>query len=152
MKRRSRERRPTGRGGGSLVRRNFCPPGDHQGLCAGAARPQGPRIYTHPPPQGTSETCRTHSFLPSSPANSDQMGQMWSFFFFFFLVRLGIFFVLFCFCLFVLFFRAAPAACGSSQTKGPIGATAAGLRQSHRNVGSESHLQPPSQRTAMLDP
>ena len=39
----------------------------------------------------------------------------------------------FLFCL----FRAAPAAQGGSQARGWIGATAAGLRQSHSNMGSE---------------
>ena len=42
--------------------------------------------------------------------------------------------VLFCF---VLFFRASAAACGSSQTRGPIRATAAGLHHSHSNTKSE---------------
>ena len=42
-------------------------------------------------------------------------------------------FVLFC-------FRATPTAYGDSQAQGPIGATAAGLRQSHSNARSEPHL------------
>ena len=49
-------------------------------------------------------------------------------------------------------FRGAPAAYGSSQARGLIGAVAASLRQSHSNVGSEPHLQPTPQLTAMLDP
>ena len=45
-------------------------------------------------------------------------------------------------CLFVcLLFRAAPAAYGSSQEQGQIGAIAAGLRHSHSNGGSETRLQ-----------
>ena len=39
-------------------------------------------------------------------------------------------FVLFC------FVRAITATCGSSQAKGQIGATAAGLHHSHNNAGS----------------
>ena len=39
-----------------------------------------------------------------------------------------------------LLFRTAPAASGSSQARGRIGATAAGLRHSHSNSGSEPHL------------
>ena len=54
----------------------------------------------------------------------------------------------FCF----LLFRAAPAACGGSQARGRIGATAAGLRQSHSNSGSEPCLQPTPQLTARPDP
>ena len=54
----------------------------------------------------------------------------------------------FFFCL----FRAAPAAYGGSQARGLIGAVAAGLRQSHSNVGSKPSLQPASQLTATPDP
>ena len=53
------------------------------------------------------------------------------------------------FCLFA-FSRAAPAAYGDSQARGPIGAVATGLR--HSNAGSEPHLQPTPQLTAMPDP
>ena len=49
-------------------------------------------------------------------------------------------------------FRAAPAAYGSSQARGPIGAIAASLHHNHSNSGSELHLQPTPQFTAMLDP
>ena len=44
--------------------------------------------------------------------------------------------------LFILFFflRAAPVACGGSQTRGVIGAAAAGLHQSHSKARSELHL------------
>ena len=65
----------------------------------------------------------------------------------------GLFFILFMylFCLFA-FSRAAPAAYGRSQARGGIGAVAAGLHQSHSNVGSELHLQPTPQLTATLDP
>ena len=47
---------------------------------------------------------------------------------------------------------AAPAACGDSQAKGPIGAVATGLRQSHSNAGSQPRLQPTLQLTATPDP
>ena len=46
---------------------------------------------------------------------------------------------------------AAPAAYGGSQARGPIGAVAAGLRQSHSNAGSELHLRPTPQLTEMPD-
>ena len=54
------------------------------------------------------------------------------------------------FCLFA-FSRATPSAYGCSQARGPIGAVAAGLPQSHRNVGSEPRLQPTPQLMAMPD-
>ena len=47
---------------------------------------------------------------------------------------------------------AAPAAYGGSQARGPIGATAAGLYHSHSHAGSEPHLRPTPQLTAVLDP
>ena len=47
---------------------------------------------------------------------------------------------------------AAPAAYGGSQARGRTGAVATGLRQSHSNTGSEPHLQPTPQLTAMPDP
>ena len=50
-----------------------------------------------------------------------------------------ILFLYFIFCLFA-FSGAAPAAYGGSQARGLIGAVAAGLRQSHSNVGSEPCL------------
>ena len=53
---------------------------------------------------------------------------------------------------FMFFFRATPAAYGSSQTRGPIGAAAAALRQSHSNTRSKPRLRPMPQLTAMLDP
>ena len=59
------------------------------------------------------------------------------------------------FCLFFSFLsfsRAAPTAYGGSQARNLIGATAAGLRQSHSNTGSEPCLQPTSQLMAMPDP
>ena len=39
----------------------------------------------------------------------------------------------------------------SSQAMGQIGALAAGLYHSHSNLGSEPHLRPTPQLTAMLD-
>ena len=69
-----------------------------------------------------------------------------SFFFFFFSFLFFFFFVVFLsFCL----FRAAH---GGSQARGLIRATAASLCHSHSNAGSELHLQPTPQLTAMLDP
>ena len=50
--------------------------------------------------------------------------------------------------LFILLFRAVPAAYGGSQAMGQIGATAASLRHSHGNAGSESRLRPTPQLTA----
>ena len=46
---------------------------------------------------------------------------------------------------------AAPAAYGGSQARGPIGAVATSLRQSHSNAGSEPRLQPTPQLTATPD-
>ena len=51
---------------------------------------------------------------------------------------------------FFFFLRASPMAYGGSQTRGPIGAVAFGLRHSH--AISEPRLQPPPQLTAMPDP
>ena len=58
----------------------------------------------------------------------------------------------FCFLSFFAFSRAYSKAYGGSQARGLIGAVAAGLRQSHSNVGSEPCLQPTPQSMAMLDP
>ena len=63
----------------------------------------------------------------------------------------AILFILFLFCLFA-FSRATPTAHGDSQARGPIGTVATGLRQSHRNSGSEQRLQPTPQLTSMPDP
>jgi len=66
----------------------------------------------------------------------------------------GFFFVFlffFFFCLFAISW-ATPAAYGGSQARGPIGAVAIGLCQSHSNAGSELHLQPTPQLTATPDP
>ena len=49
-------------------------------------------------------------------------------------------------------FRAAAAAHGSSQARGPIGATAAGLGHSHSNAGSKPRLQPTPHLMATPDP
>ena len=46
---------------------------------------------------------------------------------------------------------ATPAAYGSSQARGQIGAGAAGLHHSYSNVGSKLSLQPTPWLTAMLD-
>ena len=62
--------------------------------------------------------------------------------------QLGNFF--FFFCLFAISW-AAPVAYGDSQARGRMGAVAASLRQSHSNSGSEPHLRPTLQLTAMPD-
>ena len=49
-------------------------------------------------------------------------------------------------------FRAEPEAYGGSQARGQIGATTVCLRHSHSNSGSELHLRPTPQLTALLDP
>ena len=51
-----------------------------------------------------------------------------------------------------MYSRAVPAAYGGSQARGRIGATAASLHHSHGNAGSELHLRPTPQLTAMPDP
>ena len=48
-----------------------------------------------------------------------------------------------------LLFMVAPAAYGSSQARGRIGATAPCLHHSHNNTGSELHLRPMSQLMAI---
>ena len=49
-------------------------------------------------------------------------------------------------------FRAAAAAYGGSQARGPITAVAASLHHSNSNARSELHLQPTPQLMATLDP
>ena len=51
-----------------------------------------------------------------------------------------------------LLFRAALKACGGSQARGLIGATAAGLHHSHSNARTELHLRPTPQLMATPDP
>jgi len=51
-----------------------------------------------------------------------------------------------------LLFRAVPAAYGSSQARGPIRASAAGLHHSHSNMGSELHLHHSSWQRQILNP
>ena len=53
--------------------------------------------------------------------------------------------------LFILLFRATPMAHEGSQVRSLIGATAAGLHQSHSNTRSEPRLQPTPQLTATPD-
>ena len=48
-------------------------------------------------------------------------------------------------------FRAAPAAYGGSQARGPIRATTASVHHSHSNAGSEPSLRPIPQLTATPD-
>ena len=52
----------------------------------------------------------------------------------------------------IFFFRAIPTACGGSQARGRIRATASGLHHRHSNVGSKLSLWPTPQLMAMLDP
>ena len=58
------------------------------------------------------------------------------------------YFILF---LFFAFFRATPAAYGSSQARGQIRAITVSLRHSYSNSGSEPHLQSTPQLTATPD-
>ena len=72
-----------------------------------------------------------------------------------FFVFLFLFFVCLFVCLFFVFLpflELLPEAYGGSQARGPIGAVAASLRQSHNNTGSELCLQPTPQLTATPDP
>ena len=62
------------------------------------------------------------------------------------------FMIYFLFYLFVLLFRAVPAAYGGSKARGQIGAAGAGLHHSHSNAGSELHLQPTPRLLATPDP
>ena len=52
----------------------------------------------------------------------------------------------------IRFFAAAPAAYGSSQARGQIGAVDASLYHSHSNIRSEPHQQPTPQLMATPDP
>ena len=61
-------------------------------------------------------------------------------------------FFFFFFFSFLSFFRAAPAAYGGSQARGPTEAIAASLHQSYGNVGSKPCLQSTLQLMAMPDP
>ena len=58
----------------------------------------------------------------------------------------------FIFIFFVFFWGVTPAAHGHSQGRGRIGPTAMGLHHSRSNSGSEPHLRPTPQLTAMPDP
>ena len=62
----------------------------------------------------------------------------------------GVLLFCFIFCLSAISW-ATTVAYGGSQARGPIGALAAGLCQSHSNLGSKPHLQPTPQVTATLD-
>ena len=62
------------------------------------------------------------------------------------LMTLNIFNIIIC------LFRAALEAYGGSQAWGQVGAVAAGLHHSCSNAGSEPHLRPTPQLTAMPDP
>ena len=68
-------------------------------------------------------------------------------------IKFLFYFILFYFTLLLLYCLFAISwAYGGSQARGLIGAVAAGLRQSHSNVGSEPRLQPTPQLTATPDP
>ena len=64
---------------------------------------------------------------------------------------IDVLFFFFFFCLFAISL-AAPAAYGGSQARGPIGALASGLCQSHSKAGSKPRLQPTPQLSATPDP
>ena len=72
--------------------------------------------------------------------------------FFIFIFYLFIYFIIIIIFFFLVFSRAVPTAYGDSQTRGLIRAVVTGLCQSHSNSGSELHLQPTPQLTAMPDP
>ena len=67
----------------------------------------------------------------------------------YFLFKFIFIYVFFCLSVFT---RAAPVACGDSQARGPIRATAASLHRSHSNPGSVPLLWPTPQLMVMLDP
>ena len=52
----------------------------------------------------------------------------------------------------LLFFRATPAAYGSCQARGGMGAAGVSLHHSYSNAKSKPNLQPTLQLMAMLDP
>ena len=79
---------------------------------------------------------------PASPSPSSNEGSLR----FDFSYNTPFFFLAIC------LFRAAARAYGGSQARGLIGATAAGLCQSHSNARSEPRLPPTPQLTAVLDP
>ena len=62
-----------------------------------------------------------------------------------------LFFFFLSFCLFA-FARVAPMACRAPQVRGLIRAVAAGLRQSHSNLGSKPRLRPTPPLMATPDP
>ena len=59
---------------------------------------------------------------------------------------------LFLFFVFFLFLGPLPVAYGGSQSRGSIGAVAAGLHHSHSNLGSKPRLRPTPQLMATPDP
>jgi len=69
-----------------------------------------------------------------------------------FFLKAAVIFILFIylFCLFAISW-AAPAAYAGSHARGPIGAVATSLCQSHSNAGSKPRLQPTPQLMAMPD-
>ena len=77
-----------------------------------------------------------HTHTQKKPKSSLLVQSTWLINFFFF------------FCL----FKAASVAYGDSQARGLIGAVAAALYHSHSNAGSQLHLRPTPQVTAMPDP
>ena len=101
---------------------------------------------------------QTHEY-DNSPKHREN-AHSYLFFFFFGLFRAepvangqtGDYSFLSVFVFFVFFFlRAVPVAHGSSQARGRIKATAAGLHHSHSNSGSELHLKPTPQLMATPD-
>ena len=89
------------------------------------------------------------SFLPLPLHWLPFLGFIHSFLFLHHLLRYRIYIFLF---FYLLLFRAASAAYGSSQARGRIGDTAAGWHHSHSNTQSKPSLQSTPQFTATPDP
>ena len=107
-------------------------------LCWGTSSWKGKGYVTWVPGMAVPDSQKT--FVESANQEFWGQGGKWCFI---------VFFVLFCF--FTISW-AAPTACGGSQARALIGAAAASLRHSHSNAGSEPHLQPTPQLTAVPDP
>ena len=104
-------------------------------------------IHPTPSPDVILEWVISGTRIQTLPCGNIMLPILQSFFFFFF-PFFSFFFFFFVFCL----LRAAPAAYGTSQARGPIRAVAPGLCQSHSNARSEPCLQPTPQLTSTPDP
>ena len=87
--------------------------------------------------------CHSHTWITKYSRNT--VGRMIT-------SRLKFIYLYFHTIIIVCLFRAPTTTYGSSQARGQIGATAAGLCHSHSNVGSEPRLWPTPQLMAMSDP